>query len=69
MKEQESSIERRVAELQQGAPPRKRKAAYVQVDEALDRLRDQYFAARMPNVAGLVQYMDAVAHQMYDVKH
>lgn len=69
LKEQESSIERRVAQLQQGAPPRKRKAVYVHVDEALDRLRDQYFGARFPNVAGLLQYMDAVAHQMYDVKH
>ena len=69
LQEQEGSIERRVAQLQVGAPPNKRKAAYVRVDEALDRLHNQYFGARMPNVAGLLQYMDAVAHQMYDVKH
>ena len=69
LQQQEASIERRVAQLQVGAPPRKRKAAYVRVDEALDRLRIQYFGARMPNVAYLLQYMDAVAHQMYDVKH
>lgn len=69
LQEQEGCIERRVAQLQVGAPPKKRKAAYVRVDEALDRLSNQYFGVRMPSVAGLLQYMDAVAHQMYDVKH
>jgi hypothetical protein len=69
LQEQQADIERRVAQLQVGAPPRKRKAAYVHVDDALERLRNQYFGARIPNVAGLLQYMDAVAHQMYDVKH
>jgi hypothetical protein len=69
LQQQESDIERRVAQLQIGAPPRKRKAAYVLVDESLDRLRDQYFGGRMPNVAALLQYMDAVAYQMFDVKH
>jgi hypothetical protein len=69
LQEQEANIERRVAQLQTGAPPRKRKAAYIRVDEALDRLRDQYFGARFPSVAELLRYMDAVAHQMYDVKH
>jgi hypothetical protein len=69
LQEQEADIERRIAQLQVGAPPRKRKAAYVHVDDAVDRLRNQYFGARIPNVAGLLQYMDAVAHQMYDVKH
>lgn len=69
LKEQEGCIERRVAQLQVGAPPKKRKAVYVLVDESLDRLRNQYFGARMPNMAGLLHYMDAVAHQMYDVKH
>jgi hypothetical protein len=58
-----------VAQLQLGAPPRKRKAAYVRVDDALDRLHHQYFGGRIPNLAGLLQYMDTVAHQMYDVKH
>ena len=69
LQEQEGSIERRVVQLQVGAPPKKRKAADVRVDEALDRLNNQYFGARMSNVAGLLQYIDAVAHQMYDVKH
>jgi hypothetical protein len=69
LQQQESDIERRVAQLRIGAPPRKRRAAYMLVDESLDRLRDQYFGGRMPNVAALLQYMDAVAHQMFDVKH
>jgi hypothetical protein len=32
LQEQQADIERRVAQLQVGAPPRKRKAAYVHVD-------------------------------------
>ena len=41
LQEQEADIERRMAQLQVGAPPRTRKAAYVHVDDALDRLRNQ----------------------------
>lgn len=69
LQQQEAEIERRLAQLQLGAPPRKRKAKYVQVDDALDRLRHQYFSNGLPNVVRLLQYMDAVAHQLYDVKH
>jgi hypothetical protein len=69
LQEQEAEIERRLAQLQQGAPARKRKTKYVLVDEALNHLSNQYFAAGSPNVARLFQYMDAVAHQLYDVKH
>lgn len=69
LQQQEAEIERRLVQLQQGAPPRKRKAPYVLVDESLDRLRVQYFGAGIPSVARLLQYMDAVAHQLYDVKH
>jgi hypothetical protein len=69
LKQQEAELERRIAQLQQGAPPRKRRAKYVLVDEALDRLRNTYFGNGMPNVARLLQYLDAVAHQLYDVKH
>jgi hypothetical protein len=69
LQQQEGDTERRLAQLQHGAPPRKRKAAYVRVDDALDRLCQQYFSVRMPNVGGLLNYLDAVAHQLYDVKH
>jgi len=66
---QDMQLERRLGQLQFGAPPKKRKAKYILVDEALDRLRDQYFTLVIPNVPRLLQYMDAVAHQLYDVKH
>jgi hypothetical protein len=69
LKQQEGETERRVAQLQHGAPPRKRKAKYVLVDEALDRLRNTYFGNGVPGVNRLLQYLDAVAHQLNDVKH
>lgn len=62
-------MERRLAQRQNGAPAKKRKTKYVLVDDALDRLRDQYFAAGIPNVARMLQYMDAVGHQLYNLKH
>ena len=57
--------------MQLGAPAKKRKPAYVyvMVDEAVDRLRQQYFGLRIQNVQGLLQYIDAVGHQEYDVQH
>jgi hypothetical protein len=69
LQQQDMQLERRLGQLQVGAAPKKRKAKYVEVDEALDRLREQYFTAGIPNVGRLLQYMDAVAHQLYDVKH
>lgn len=69
LKANEQEIERRLAQLAVGAPAKKRKTKYVLVDEALDRLRHQYFGAGIPNVARVLNYMDAVAHQLYDVKH
>jgi MULE transposase domain len=69
LQEQDMQLERRLAQLQNGAPPKKRKTKYVLVDDALDRLREQYFAGGLPNVVRVLQYMDAVGHQLYDVKH
>jgi hypothetical protein len=69
LQKEEKEIEIRVGQLQVGAPPKKRKSKYVLVDEAIDRLRDQYFGNGIPSVARLLQYMDAVAHQLCDVKH
>ena len=69
LQQHEMETEIRIGQLQLGAPPRKRKNKYVLVDEALDRLRDHYFGTGLPNVARVLQYMDAVAHQLYDVKH
>jgi hypothetical protein len=69
LQDQEMEIERRYGQLQFGAPPKKRRPVYMLVDDALNRLRDTYFGARMPNVNAVITYMDAVAHQLYDVKH
>jgi hypothetical protein len=69
LQEQDEQLERRVAQLQIGAPPKKRKSKYVLVDEAIARLKDQYFANGIPSLARLLQYIDAVGHQLYDVKH
>lgn len=69
LQEQEMEIERRHGQLQMGAPPKKRRPAYMLIDDALNRLRDTYFGARMPNLNAVITYMDAVAHQLYDVNH
>ena len=58
-----TSLERRIAQLQLGAPAKKRKSKYILVDEALDRLRDQYFTAGIPSVGRVLQYMDAASRQ------
>jgi hypothetical protein len=50
VQDQEMEFERRHGQLQMGAPPKKRRPAYLLVDDALNHLRDAYFAARMPNV-------------------
>jgi len=62
-------FERRHGQLQMGAAAKKRRPVYLLVDDALNRLRHTYFGARMPNVDAVMTYMDAVAHQLYDVKH
>jgi hypothetical protein len=70
IQEKEVEIERRHAQLQTGAPPlRKRKPVYVLIDVALMRLRNTYFGVGSPGVTRVVAYMDAVAHQLYDVEH
>jgi hypothetical protein len=69
LQEQEMEFERRHGQLQNGAHPKKRRPVYVLVDEALTRLRDAYFTAGIPSVARVLAYMDAVGHQLFDVKH
>jgi len=69
LQKHEADLERRLQQLQLGVAPKKRKAKYIAVDAALVRLRENYFGAGIPNVARLLHYMDAVAHQLYDVKH
>ena len=69
LRQQDAELELRIRQLETGAPARKRKATYVAVDAALDRLRETYFTGRIPSVGQLTTYIDAVAHQLYDVKH
>jgi MULE transposase domain len=69
VQDQEMELERRIGQLNMGAPAKKRRPVYVLVDDALTRLRNMYFGARIPSVNALMMYMDAVAHQLYDVKH
>jgi hypothetical protein len=68
IQQQDSELERSI-QLEIGTPARKRKAKYLAVDAALDRLLDGYFTGRMPNVGQLLTYVDAAAHQLHDVKH
>jgi len=51
LQDQDMQLERRLAQLQNGAPATKRRNKYVLVDKALDRLREQYFAGRIPSVS------------------
>lgn len=69
LQQQDLMLERRIAQLQMGAAPKKRKAKYICVDEALERLRVQYFNVGIPSLPRVLQYLDAVGHQLYDVKH
>ena len=61
--------EREMAQLVLGAAPKRRKAKYVRVDEAIARLTDQTFGHALPSIANILQYLDAVSYQLWDLKH
>jgi hypothetical protein len=65
----ESTQERTIAQLQLGAAPKKRKPKYVTVNEALQRLGNNTFGGRLPNVQQIMSYLDAAAYLLWDVKH
>jgi len=66
----EEMKEREMAQLALGAPPNRRKSTYVRVDEAIGRLTDTTFhQGTLPNMQQVLQYVDAVAYQLWDVKH
>lgn len=70
IKEIDDVTERSIVQLAMGAPPKRRKSKYILVDEALGRLRVATFGGGMiPNVQGIIDYMDAVAYQLWDVRH
>ena len=51
LQQQEAEIERRIGQLQQGAPPRKQKTKYILVDEVLNCLHNNYFGIGIPSPA------------------
>ena len=61
--------EREMTQLALGAAPKRRKANYVRVDEAIARLTDQTFGHALPSIANILQYLDAVSYQLWDLKH
>lgn len=61
--------EREIAQLALGAATKRRKAKYVAVDEAIARLTDQTFGHALPTIANILQYLDAIAFQLRDIKH
>ena len=66
---QKTTQGRELMQLLFGAVPKKRKAKYVRVDKAITRVTEQTFGRMIPNIAGILLYLDAVAHQLWDVKH
>ena len=47
----------------------KRNPKYVAVNEALQRLADNTFGVGLPNIQQVMHYLDAVAYQLWDLKH
>ena len=69
LKDIDAANERNLAQLALGAPPKRKKAKYVAVEEAIKRLTDTTFGARIPSFAQFMNYVDAIAYQLWDVKH
>jgi hypothetical protein len=70
VKDIDDAHERVIAQLAMGAAPKRRKRRYVQVDEALSRLRTATFGGgNIPNINRVLDYMDAAAYQLWDVRH
>lgn len=64
LKDFEASTERLLAQLAAGAAPKKKKAKYIRVNEALQRLADNTFGNGIPNVNQVLVYVDTVAYQL-----
>ena len=69
-KDIDDSHEREIAQLRMGAAPKRRRRKYVEVDAALTRLRHATFGGgRIPSTQAIVDYLDAAAFQLWDVRH
>ena len=65
LKHIDAANERNLAQLALSAHPKRKKAKYV----AVERLTDATFGARIPSLAQVMNYVDAIAYQLWDVKH
>ena len=66
---QDDENERVLAQMAMGAPPQQRKKTYVTVDEAITRLVNGTFGRGfIPTLPQILQYLDAVAYQLWDNK-
>jgi len=62
--------ERVLAQMQLGAPPRSRKKGYIRLDETIVRLTNNTFGqGTIPSIAQVLDYLDAIAFQLWDIKH
>lgn len=52
-----------------GASPKRKKAKYVAVEETMKRLTDTTFGVRIPSLVQVMNYVDAIAYQIWGVKH
>jgi hypothetical protein len=70
VKDIDDTQERVIAQLAVGAAPKRRKRKYIEVDAALTRLSTATFGGgNIPNLNSILDYMDAVAYQLWDVRH
>lgn len=58
----ESANERSLAQLALSARPKRKKAEYVAVNEALQRLAVNTFTVGLPSLAHVMNHVDAVAY-------
>ena len=71
LQDHEAFQQRELAQRLNGAPPNRRKKKYQILNETINRLQDTYFNQQQqpPAPADLLQYLDAVAYQLWDIKY
>jgi hypothetical protein len=65
----EAANERNIAQLTMGAAPKRKRAKYVIVNKAIQRLVNDTFGRGIPTMHRVLTYVDAVAYQLWDIKH
>jgi hypothetical protein len=70
LKDIDAANEWNLAQLALGASSKRKKAKFVAVEEAMKRLTDTIFGARIPSLVQVRNYVnDAIAYQLWYVKH